>query len=447
MSNSAAYRWSYVDVEAERRRELRAQLAQETARARELQEQARALRRVHRTAPVDVPVVTVSSQAGSEELGTALESARRTNQRAEAELGRAAAGIWSVPPERSDRPATPPPAARQRAAQEAERARQERSAQVRAAALVEAEALLHRDGPACEPADLPGFARRLEALRRADSPEAARTLLADLGVLVHKSALRQRAAARTAALRARLLDRLADTEPTDRQRLAAAVAEAPDPSHLQDEVEQAVQRADAARYRSAVADTVMQVLRQRHYAVGEDFADLLAADGSVIVPFGAAAGAPGTGSVPEGYGLRVALPADRPGLTTALVRAPQVGTDDGGSVADPGAETDDRVQRWFCDDQLPGIEDAIRGHGVGLDRTSALPPGVRRTVVVPDAPWPETGRARDDRTHDDRTHDRTTGDRTAEDRAAGDRAPARRPAKKATPPRTTAYPQERQRER
>ncbi|MER7987943.1 hypothetical protein ABTY53_20510 [Streptomyces noursei] len=437
MSNSAAYRWSYADLEAQRRRELRAQLAQEAARARELQSQAKALRRVHRTARVDVPVVTASSQAGSAELDAALESARHANQQAEAELGRAAAGIWSAPPERTERPAEPRSTARQHAAQDAERARRDRADRVRAAALVEAEALLHRDGPACEPTDLPVFARRLEALRRADGPETARTLLADLGVLVHKSALRRRTAARTAALRARLLDLLADAEPADRQRLTAAVTEAPDPSHLQDDVARAVQHADTTRHRTAVADAVMQVLRQRDYAVGEDFADLLAADGSVIVPFGAVAAEPGGAAVPEGYGLRVALPADRPGLTTALVRAPQVGTDTGGTVADPGEETDDRVQRWFCEDQLPAIEDAIRDHGVELDRTSALPPGVRRTVVAPDAPWPETGRAHDDR---------TTDDRTADGRATGDK-PAQRPAKKAKPRRTTAYPQERQRER
>ncbi|MFE3650382.1 hypothetical protein ACFXPZ_04085 [Streptomyces sp. NPDC059101] len=88
MSNSAAYRWSYVDVEAERCREPRARLGQETACARELQGQARSLRRVHRTAAVDVPAVTVSSHAGSEELGAVLKSACRANQRAEVELAR-----------------------------------------------------------------------------------------------------------------------------------------------------------------------------------------------------------------------------------------------------------------------------------------------------------------------------------------------------------------------
>lgn len=429
MSNSAAYQWSYVDVEAERRRELRAQLAQEITRSRDLRGQAKALRRVHRTARVDVHVVSVASQADSGELAAALDSARRINERAEAELRRVAAGIWSVPAQ-EDRPAARRAGAKTVAATARPSAQEERVAQVRAAKLVEAEALLERDGPGCEPDDLPLLARRLEALRNANSVESARTLFADLGVLVERSTRRRRVAARTAALRARLLDRLEDAGPDDRRRLSAALAEAPDPAHLAREVEWAVARADTARYRSAVADTLMHVLRERDYAVGDDFADLLAGDGSVVVPFGAAAEDSGAAAVPEGYGLRVMLAEDR--LTTALVRAPEVGTDDGGTTSDPGAETDGRVQRWFCEDQLPSLEDAIREQGVDLDRTSALPPGVRRTAVAPDAPWPETARAHDDRD-------------ASEDRGARERTQNRRPRKKPRPARP-AYGQERQRE-
>lgn len=417
MSNSAAYAWSYVDIEAEERRELRAELAQETSRSRHLRGQAKSLRRVHRTARIDVPVVTVSSQADSTELAEALASARRINEHAEAELGRAAAAIWSTPAAEADdtdsRPAARPVThTAARTAQAAQAAREERTARVRAAAVVEAEALLNRDGPSCEPSDLPELARRLEALRRARTAEEARTLLADLGVLAHRSALRQRAAARTEALRTRLLDRLEDADPQDRERLVAAVTEAPDPAHLEGEVEHAVARADTEKYRTTVADTLMQVLRERDYAVGDDFADLLAEDGSIVVPFGAAADT-------AGYGLRVTLAPDRPGLTTALVRAPEAEGED--------ADTDSRVQHWFCDEQLPGIEDAVRDQGVDLDRTSALPPGVLRTAVAPDGTWPDRAR-----THDDETTDRT---------------PGRPRRKRRTAARDTSYRQERGRER
>ena len=434
MSNSAAYAWSYVDVEAERRRELRAQLAQETTRSHNLRGQARSLRRAYRTASIDVHIVTVSGSADVAELAAALDSARRINERAEAELSRAACEVWSPPPGKdadagrdSGRGASkqrPAPAPTVRAAED-------RTAQVRASALVEAEALLNRDGPSCEPDDLPVFARRLEALRQARSAEEARTLLHDLGVLVHKSTQRQRNAVRLAGLRARLLDRLEDAAPEDRRRLSAAVAEAPDPAHLEQEVEWVVARADTARHRGTVADAVMRVLRERDYAVGDDFADLLAEDGSVVVPFGGAAEASGEAAVPDGSGLRVALAPDRPGLTTVLV-----------AESETEAETDRRVQQWFCADQLPGIEDAVRDQGVDLARTSALPPGVRPTAVAPDGSWPGTGRA-----HDRTTDDGTTTEDGATDRAAPADQADRRSKKKAKPARRTTYGQEQRRER
>ncbi|MFD8974073.1 hypothetical protein [Streptomyces sp. NPDC059593] len=420
MSNSAAYRWTYVDVEAERRRELRAQLARETARSRDLHAQAKALRRVHRTARVDVPVVTASSQAGSAELAQVLESARRDNDRAEAELSRAAARVWSAPSEETGhaRPAptrpSGPSAADIAAGIAADKAR--RASSVREAALAEAEALLERDGSACDPADLPVFARRLEALRQAGTAETARTLLTDLGVLVHRSAVRRRKAARAAELRATLLERLEDASPEDRRRLTPLVTDAPDPFDLAEDVARAVTRETTARNRTIVADTLMEVLRERDYAVGDDFADLLAEDGSVVVPFGPSGttegdppedgsdlGREGTGmpegvGMPEGYGLRITLAADRTGLTTALVRAPAAGSDGGAEAwvetdteagAETDAEADARIQRWFCDEQLPRLEDAIRGKGVALDRTAVLPPGVRPTAEAPDAPWPD----------------------------------------------------------
>ncbi|MEU9974525.1 hypothetical protein [Streptomyces sp. NPDC051014] len=423
MSNSAAYEWTYVDVEAERRRDLRARLAQEISRSRNLRGQAKSLRRAYGTAKVDVHVVSVPGSADSSELAAALASARAVNERAEAELARAAADVWSLPdtgkqarddggpaaaPAREARPGTAPAARRT-----------DRTDQVRAAALVEAEALLTRDGPSCEPADLPVFARRLDALRRSRTAEEARLLLHDLGVLVHRSTQRQRDALRADALRARLLDRLDDAESAERKRLAEAVREAPDPSRLEGEVDLAVARADTARHRSTVADTLMRVLRERDYAVGEDFADLLAENGSVVVPF----------DETDGYGLRLALAADRPGLSTVLVAE---------EATDP--ETDREVQRWFCEEQLPGIEEAVRAHGVGLARTSALPPGVRPTAVVPDGTWPDTGLA-----HDRTGEDEDEGE--AADQRERDGRPERRRTRRTRPARSTTYGQERQRER
>ncbi|MEU2447901.1 hypothetical protein ABZ588_30905 [Streptomyces althioticus] len=438
MSNSAAYGWSYVDVEAERRRELRAQLSQEVARSRNLRGQARSLRRAYRTARIDAHAVTVPAGADSAGLAAALEAARRENDRVEAELSRVAAEVWSVPPSRDiDRHAdtgvgrTGRPVVRP-SPNSATRAVEERAARVRAAAVVEAEALLRREGPACEPGDLPAFARRLEALRRARSAEETRTLLHDLGVLVHKSTQRRRDAVRLAGVRAALLERLEDAAPLDREHLAAAVADAPDPSHLAREVDLAVARADTERARDTVADALMQALRTRDYAVGDDFADLLAEDGSVVVPFD------GTGA-PDGYGLRIALAADRAGLTTTLVRAAPPG---GHEAAGNEAGTDQDVQRWFCDEQLPKLEEAVREQGVDLARTMVLPPGLRPTVTVPEGLWPDRARSpstgQDDTTAEGRSTDGQSTD--------GPASPARKRKKKPVP-RSTFYGQERQRGR
>ncbi|MGW5768831.1 hypothetical protein ACWEVY_06755 [Streptomyces longwoodensis] len=439
MSNSAAYGWSYVDVEAERRRELRAQLSQEVARSRNLRGQARSLRRVYRTARIDAHAVTVPAGADSAGLAAALEAARRENDRVEAELSRVAAEVWSVPPARetnrhadagAERPARRPVA--RPAPDSAARAVEERAARVRAAALVEAEALLRRDGPACEPDDLPAFARRLEALRQARGVEETRTLLHDLGVLVHKSTQRRRDAVRLAGLRAALLERLEDASPLDREHLAAAVADTPDPSHLAREVDIAVARADAERARGTVADAVMRALRTRNYAVGDDFADLLAEDGSVVVPFD------GT-EAPDGYGLRIALAADRAGLTTTLVRAPVPA---GHEAAADDAGTDQDVQRWFCDEQLPKLEEAVREQGVDLARTMVLPPGLRPTATVPDGLWPDRARS-----HDPGRDDTTADGRSTEGQSTdGPTSPARKRKKKPRP-QSTSYGQERQRGR
>ncbi|CAO0827151.1 hypothetical protein SMICM17S_10706 [Streptomyces microflavus] len=79
--------------------------------------------------------------------------------------------------------------------------------------------------------------------------------------------------------------------------------------------------------------------------------------------------------------------------------APESGAEDrervGGSAGHAEDRADGEVQRWFCDTQLPTIEDAAREHGVDLARTSALPPGVRTYAVAPDGSWPDNGLAHD----------------------------------------------------
>ncbi|MFF7588697.1 hypothetical protein ACFZCK_14540 [Kitasatospora purpeofusca] len=443
MSSSAGYGWSYVDQEAERRRQLRARLAAEAQRAEnlrraearraelrarlgELNEQAQGLRgeagqlrRAYRTARVAVETVTVGAGADEAELTRAVERARAANARAAQELAEAVQDVWSaVLPEAVAEPERPRPtraearrsageakaAAAAEAEAAAERARAERAERVdrvRAGALVEAQAVLDRDVPRCDPADLERVAGLVRALRAAATVPDVRATLTDLAALVQHSVGRRARDEERAELRAALAELVREAEPAERDRLLAELAAADDPAFLRPAVEAAVARADARRNRVPVAAALAEVLRERDYLVGEDFEDLLAADGEVVVPFGdpdpdravAAGGgeagdgqAEGGGEPPAaGYGLRLVLAPDRATLSTAVVRRDDSGTGD----AWQDEEQDESVQQWFCEEQLPAIEEGVRLQGVRLERTSAMAPGAMAAGLVPGGSWPQ----------------------------------------------------------
>ncbi|MFE6868146.1 hypothetical protein ACFVFS_16475 [Kitasatospora sp. NPDC057692] len=431
MSSSAGYGWSYIDREAERRRRLRARLAAEAQRAEnlrraearrselrarlgELGEQAQGLRgeagqlrRAYRTARVTVETVTVGAGADEAELTRAIERAQAANARAAQELAAAVQDVWSaVLPEAVAEPERPRPArsdpgraadavaAAEAAAEAAERERAERIGRVRAGALAEAQAILDRDVPRCDPADLERVAGLVRSLKAAGTVSDVRTTLTDLAALVQHSVQRRAREEERAELRAALAELAREADPADRDRLLAALAAADDPAYLRPEVEEAVARADARRHRAPVVAALAEVLRARDYQVGEGFADLLAEEGAVVVPFGdpdpgraAASGAGGTDGEPPvtGYGLRLVLAPGQATLTTAVVRR-----DDGGT-GDPeqDEERDEEVQQWFCEEQLPAIEEAVRERGVRLERTSAMPPGALAAGLVPGGWWPQ----------------------------------------------------------
>ncbi|WP_406095486.1 hypothetical protein [Kitasatospora purpeofusca] len=444
MSSSAGYGWTYVDQEAERRRQLRARLAAEAQRAEnlrraearrselrarlgELNEQAQGLRgeagqlrRAYRTARVTVETVTVGAGADEAELTRAVERARAANARAAQELAEAVQDVWSAvlpeavaEPERSrpTRVETRRSAGEAKAAAEAEagaaaaeRARAEsaeRVERVRAGALVEAQAVLDRDVPRCDPADLERVAGLVRALRAAATVPEVRATLTDLAALVQHSVGRRARDEERAELRAALAELVREAEPAERDRLLADLAAAEDPAILRPAVEAAVARADARRNRVPVAAALAEVLRGRDYLVGEDFEDLLAAEGEVVVPFGdpdpGGAGAAGGGQAEggqaegggeppaAGYGLRLVLAPDRATLSTAVVRREDAGTGD----AWQDEEQDESVQQWFCEEQLPAIEEGVRLQGVRLERTSAMAPGALAAGTVPGGSWPQ----------------------------------------------------------
>ncbi|MER7705065.1 hypothetical protein ABTX81_19490 [Kitasatospora sp. NPDC097605] len=432
MSSSAGYGWSYVDQEAERRRRLRARLAAEAQRAEnlrraeerradlrarlgELSEQAQGLRgeakqlrRAYRTARVTVETVTVGAGADEAELTRAIERARAANARAARELAEAVQDVWSaVLPEAVAEPERPRTvrtdgntaaqaagaAQAAEAAEAAGRERAERTERVRAGALAEAQTVLDRDVPRCDPADLERVAGLVRALKAAGTVSDVRTTLNDLAALVQHSVRRRAREEERAELRAALVELAQDAEPADRDRLVADLAAADDPAYLRPAVEAAVARADAHRHRAPVAEALAEVLRARDYQVGDGFADLLAEEGEVVVPFGdpdpgqAGAGAGEADGEPPapGYGLRLVLAPDRATLSTAVVRRDDTGSGD----REQDEEQDEAVQQWFCDEQLPAIEDGVRERGVRLERTSAMPPGALAAGLVPGGWWPQ----------------------------------------------------------
>ncbi|MFE7191724.1 hypothetical protein [Kitasatospora sp. NPDC057541] len=451
MSISAGYGWSYVDQEAERRRQLRARLAAEAQRAANLRQaeearvalrarlaaeerraglraklnelgeeaqglrgEAQRLRRAYRTDRVTVETVTVRAGADEAELTRAVERAWAANARAARELEEAVQDVWSaVLPEAVVEPERPRPARSGRggaadpvaaaeaaasAAEAAERERVERIERVRSGALVEAQAILDRDVPRCDPVDLERVAGLVRTLKAAGTVSDARTTLTDLAALVQHSVQRRTREEERAEQRAALVELAQDAEPADRDRLVADLAAAEDPAYLRPAVEAAVARADARRHRAPVAAALAEVLRERDYQVGADFADLLAEEGEVVVPFGdpdpgrtAASGEGETDDEPpaSGYGLRLVLAPDRATLSTAVVRRDDAGTADGEQGAEEEEERDEAVQEWFCDEQLPAIEDGIRQRGVQLQRTSAMPPGALAAGLVPGGWWPQ----------------------------------------------------------
>ncbi|GAA1397551.1 hypothetical protein GCM10009639_35140 [Kitasatospora putterlickiae] len=247
--------------------------------------------------------------------------------------------------------------------------------------------------PRCDPADLERVAALVRSLKAAGTVSEVRTTLTDLAALVQHSVRRRAREEERAELRAALVELAQDAEPADRDRLVADLAAAEDPAYLRPAVEAAVARADARRNRAPVAEALAEVLRARDYRVGDGFADLLAEDGEVVVPFGdpdtgrAAARAGETDGEPpaSGYGLRLVLAPDRATLSTAVVRRDDSGSGD----REQDEERDEAVQRWFCDEQLPAIEDGVRQRGVRLERTSAMPPGALAAGFVPGGWWPQ----------------------------------------------------------
>lgn len=417
MSSGIGYDYSYVDVEAERLRAARAELIAVAERSKGFNAQAKAVQRAYRTRRVTLAEVSVPASGDADRLGALAVAASAELRRAEEELSRLIADSWTSSADQRE-PGATAAGGRQAGARTGQRDRDaaadrtsadrtpaDRTPAVRAQAVAAAEAMLQRDSPACDPADLDRFAQQLDLMRRGRTVDEVRRVATDLAASVTRSVNRRSQAERTAVTRQLLLDRLntaADdagdargASPVDAEIgvLRAKVVAAPDPSWLEREVDEVAARARARAGRLPVARAVLDALQDMEYEVGEEFEDLLADTGEVVVPFRPAGheerqGTPGERArVPvDGYGLRVTLAADRARLTAAVVRQESART------PEEVGRNDLQVQQWFCDGQAGVIEERLQTSGVDLRRTSVVTPGAMPAATVDASRWPSRGR-------------------------------------------------------
>jgi hypothetical protein len=389
MSSSVGYGYSYIDVEAQRRRQLRAEVAELRQQLDAVRSQAAGLRRSARRGRGVPAVADAGLAATSQELEAATGALRQAIAAAEAEVDHALTEFWegrvgaalqanpstrrpttTATEELERRPATLPP--------QDEAAR--RATVEREAVIAEAEGLLAAEGHRCDPTDLELLQRLLAELRALDAPAAVQQQAFQIKAVVSESIRRRARDRKVAADRARLLSLVSEALPEERERLRTLIATAPDPGGLTDQVAQAIDRADKLRSRQAVAQATAEALREIGCEVGEAFVTLLAEEGETVAAFDQ--------SWP-GYGLLVRLPEQQTRLLAAVVRRADV----------PGSpQRDLEVQQGFCADGLEEVVGRLRTR-IGLSPTpfARLAPGQRPVAAVDPERWPTAATSRERR--------------------------------------------------
>ena len=373
MSSSVGYDYSYVDLEAQACRRLRAEIAGYAARSRVLSAQARQMRGAgHGTSAGQLGKPRAG--AGSSELSAVAASYRDQLESAEREIAGIAAARWAG---LLAAPGGSGPAERLSATEELARSRA--GALVResattgprpgAAQLAAADQLIAAELGRCEGSDLEALHLMRAEISSATTARQARMAFAELEIAVGDSIRRRRRADEIAQVRANLLELAEDAPPEERTRLRAMIEESPDPGGLSAEVGQAVARADLRRARDAVAAAAADALREIGCEVGEDFATLLTGSSEGVVAFGEDWAA--------GYGLLVRLPPGAGRVMAAVVR--REGTASG---------ADEAVQRQFCERGLPGWAGGLRDSGIALTEEHRVEPGSLPVAAIPEQQWP-----------------------------------------------------------
>lgn len=367
MSSSVGYYYSAAEVEAERVRALRADLAALRVRFDRARHQATAL-------SVGVPKVRIRAGETSAELTATIGGLRAAVEAVEGRLDTAWSQRWRERI-RESASARTPSAAGLSAADElaADRARttgeaEQRAARARESAMNDARRLVEQDGPRCDPADLERLTEELGKLARLEKVADVRAGALGFALEVKESVVRRKTADVAEEVRAALLTLVPEAPEAERDQLAEAVRAAVDPETMRNAVHQAVERADVARCRSTVAVAAAEALTAAGCTVGDDFATLLADRREAVARLD---------GDPKGYGVLVRLPDDGARIMAAVVRSETVEAD---------ADRDVAAQRGFCDVTLPKLVGSLDAGGVKLGETPflRLEPG-RRAVPAVDA--------------------------------------------------------------
>jgi hypothetical protein len=393
VSSGTGYSYQYVDLAAQERRRLRAEIAELRARATIAHARAGS----HDAA--------AARQLGLDGLSWAVESTdnaalaakaselRQAVTAAEQAIDRMVANAWATRPSRKTKSAAGTTAAAEFArSAPADGGLPDMRTRAPGAltagayaisgeeavsrAVAAAEALLAAEAHRCTPDDLVELSRLVAAIRRADRAGEARRLRTELESAVHASIDHRKRDEQAAIVRARLLSRAEDALPEDHANLAAAIQAAPDPDDMSGLVDAAVARADQLRQREAVANAAAAALADIGADVGEDFVTMLTARGETAVWLGP--------DWADGYGLLVSLPDGKTELSTVVVRHPQARTDPDGSRQ---ATQDRAAQRQFCDTGLGHFQAHLGRDGVQLNQIFRTEPGQLPVRPVPEEAW------------------------------------------------------------
>jgi hypothetical protein len=363
MSSSVGYYVSAADIEARRRRELRADVASALARLAGVRARARGI-------GLAIPAVrggftddTSSDdlQALLDRVSAALADADESinaawRQKWRAEIGKATGGTVVTGLSAQDELA-------------AAKSGPDRDTLALRSAVADAESLMADQGHRCDEEGVASAREVFAELAKAATVVRARSLSLEIAVIIQRSIVRRRDAAALEGERVRLLELVRDATPGDQERLRDLVTTATDLEQVADLVFVSIEREDRARHRRKVADATAEALAELGCVVGEEFESLLTTEQQAVVGFRAQ----------DGYGLLVRLPEDGTSLLTAVVRAED--------RAESGAHAT-AVQTAYCDETLPELHAKLRERGIQLGDTPFLRGDPGRAVPVAPAPLP-----------------------------------------------------------